>query len=52
VNSSAQKYGVETYTLLSNDPNYTLSIPLQERENNPLIRNNERLEKLPVKENL
>ncbi len=52
VNSSAQKYGVETYTLLSDDPNYTLSIPLQERENNPLIRNNERLEKLPVKENL
>ncbi|MDX8340290.1 RagB/SusD family nutrient uptake outer membrane protein [Draconibacterium sp. IB214405] len=52
VNSSAQKYGVETYTLLSDDPNYTLPIPLQERENNPLIRNNERLEKLPVKENL
>jgi len=52
VNSSALKYGVETFTLLSNDPNYTLPIPLQERENNPLIRNNERLEKLPVTQDL
>ena len=39
--------GTETYTLLSGDLNYTLPIPLDERENNPLIRNNERYEKLP-----
>ncbi len=32
--------GVEVYTLLSNDANYTLPIPLDERENNPYIRNN------------
>ena len=40
--------GEEVYTLFSNDQNYTLGIPLKERENNPLIRNNERLEKLPL----
>ena len=42
------KLGTETYTLLANDPNYTLPIPLTERENNPGIRNNERYEKIPV----
>ncbi len=46
VNESGNKLGTETYTLLSNDINYTLPIPLQERENNPLIRNNERYEKI------
>lgn len=40
--------GTETYTLLSNDLNYTLPIPLKERENNPLIYNNERFEKIPT----
>lgn len=40
--------GKETYTLLPYDFNYTLSIPLKERENNPLIRDNERYEKIPV----
>lgn len=40
--------GEESYTLFTNDKNYTLGIPLKERENNPLIRNNERLEKLPL----
>ena len=39
--------GRQTYTLLPNEPNYTLPIPMRERENNPLIRNNERYEKLP-----
>lgn len=39
--------GTERYTLLPNDLNYTLPIPMEERENNPLIRNNERYDKLP-----
>ncbi|WP_066220087.1 RagB/SusD family nutrient uptake outer membrane protein [Formosa haliotis] len=38
----------EIYTLLSDDINYTLPIPLEERENNPQIRNNERYEKIPI----
>ncbi len=46
VNESNVTLGTETYTLLSDDPNYTLPIPLKERENNPLIRNNERYEKI------
>ncbi|WP_170154478.1 RagB/SusD family nutrient uptake outer membrane protein [Mangrovibacterium diazotrophicum] len=48
INASGAKLGTETYTLLSDDPNYTLPIPLKERENNPLIRNNERYEKIPT----
>lgn len=40
-------YGTEYYTLFPNDLNYTLPIPLAERENNPLIQNNERYDKLP-----
>jgi hypothetical protein len=48
VSTDGTKTGTETYTLLSDDPNYSLPIPLKERENNALIRNNERLEKLPV----
>ena len=39
--------GVETFTLLKNDRNYTLSLPRQERENNPFIRDYERFDKLP-----
>ncbi len=46
VNDDGTKIGTETYTLLSNDLNYTLPIPLKERENNSLIRNNERYEKI------
>lgn len=38
----------ETYTLFSDDPNYTLPLPLEERDNNPLIRNVDRYEKYPV----
>ncbi|MEH0157703.1 RagB/SusD family nutrient uptake outer membrane protein [Limibacter armeniacum] len=45
------KLGTETYTLLPDDFNYTLPIPIKERNNNPLIRNNERYEKIPVIEN-
>ncbi len=39
--------GKESYRLLKNDPNYVLPIPIAERDNNPLIVNNDRLEKLP-----
>jgi len=48
IEDSGAKVGTETFTLLSNDLNYTLPIPLKERENNPLIRNNERYEKIPI----
>lgn len=48
VNATGVKLGTETYTLLPDDPNYTLPIPLKERENNPLIRNNDRYEKIPT----
>jgi SusD family. len=48
IEDDGSKLGTETYTLLSDDLNYTLPIPLEERENNPLIRNNERYEKIPV----
>lgn len=40
-------YGTQKYTLFPGDLNYTLPIPLSERDNNPLIENNERYEKLP-----
>lgn len=36
-----------TFRLLKEDPNYVLPIPLAERENNPMIKNNDRLEKIP-----
>lgn len=39
--------GKETYRLTPNDLNYTLPIPLEEREKNPLIKNNERRDKVP-----
>ena len=39
--------GSEVYTLFPDDKNYTMSIPLSERENNPLIQNNERYAKMP-----
>lgn len=51
VNDDGVKVGTETYTLLSNDYNYSLPIPLKERNNNPLIRNNDRYEKIPELEN-
>lgn len=43
-------YGTQYYTLFPDDLNYTLPIPLDERENNPLIQNNERYDKLPETE--
>lgn len=45
--SDGAKLGVQRYTLLPDDKNYTLPIPLEERENNPTIKNNERYDKLP-----
>ncbi|MGJ5642393.1 RagB/SusD family nutrient uptake outer membrane protein [Formosa sp. S-31] len=48
IEESGVRTGTETFTLLSDDINYTLPIPLKERENNPQIRNNERYEKIPV----
>lgn len=47
VGDDGTKIGTETYTLFSDDLNYTLPIPLKERQNNSLIRNNERYEKIP-----
>lgn len=47
IDDNNEKLGTETFTLLPNDYNYTLPIPLKERQNNPLIRNNERYEKIP-----
>ncbi len=48
IEDNGSKLGTEIYTLLSNDINYTLPLPLDERENNPLIYNNERYVKIPV----
>lgn len=39
--------GTELYILMKNDPNYTLAVPMAEKENNPLIRDYERFDKLP-----
>lgn len=47
-----RKIGTETYTLFSDDANYTLPIPLKERQNNPIIRNNDRYEKIPSIDNV
>ncbi|WP_170066908.1 RagB/SusD family nutrient uptake outer membrane protein [Flavobacterium granuli] len=52
VGDDGRKIGTETYTLFSDDKNYTLPIPLKERENNPIIRNNERYEKIPSIDNV
>jgi len=48
VDEEGEVLKTETYTLYSNDLNYTLPIPIKERENNPGIVNNERTDKLPV----
>lgn len=45
--NAGTSYGTQTYTLYPGELNYTLPIPLEERENNPLIQNNERYDKLP-----
>lgn len=47
---SGTVYGTQRYTLFPGELNYTLPIPLDERENNPLIQNNERYDKLPETE--
>lgn len=45
--ADGNKTGIAVYKLFPNDLNYTLPIPLKERDNNPLIRNNERYDKIP-----
>lgn len=45
--ANGNNMGTQRYSLLPEDPNYSLPIPLTERDNNPLIRNNERFDKLP-----
>lgn len=45
VDETGATLGIQVYTLLSKDPNYTLPIPLKERQNNPYIENNDRYEK-------
>ncbi len=47
LNEDGSQLGKETYQLYADDPNYLLPIPMAERDNNPLIRNNERIEKMP-----
>ena len=37
----------ETYHLLKNDPNYTLSLPYKEKDNNPMIMDYDRFDKVP-----
>lgn len=47
LNSANKVSRIETYTLLANDRNYTLSLPQAEKNNNPLIRDYERYDKFP-----
>ncbi len=51
LDSEGSRLGTETFVLFSDDPNYLLPIPLAERDNNPLIRNNNRIAKLPETNN-
>lgn len=37
----------ETYHLLKNDPNYTLALPYKEKDNNPMILDYDRFDKVP-----
>lgn len=37
----------ETYHLLKNDPNYTLALPYKEKDNNPMIMDYDRIDKVP-----
>ncbi len=46
VNNDGMRSGRVAYRLLKNDANYVLPIPMAERDNNPLIINNDRLEKI------
>ena len=47
VDENYNQEGQEAYRFLKDDPNYVLPIPLAERDNNPLIINNDRMAKLP-----
>ncbi len=46
VNDDGLRVSRVSFRLLKNDANYVLPIPLTERDNNPLIVNNDRLEKI------
>jgi len=37
----------EVYHLMKNDPNYTLSLPYKEKDNNPMIMDYDRFDKVP-----
>lgn len=47
VDGNGNKGMRNTYRLLKNDPNYTLSVPEQEKANNPFIYDYERFDKMP-----
>ena len=50
VNNSGAIMGTELYMLSPNDPNYVYPIPQDELDVNNVIEQNERVEKLPIKE--
>ncbi len=43
----ASSLGTETYRLMKNDPNYTLALPYKEKDNNPMILDYDRFDKVP-----
>lgn len=47
VDEDGNKGAVQIFRLLIDDPNYTLSLPEQEKENNPFIYDYERYDKMP-----
>ncbi len=47
MDAEGNKQGTESYHLLPDDKNYTLSLPQNEKTNNPLIFDYERYDKLP-----
>lgn len=47
VDGDGNKAGTEVYRLLRDDRNYTLSVPAEEKDNNPFIRDYERFDKMP-----
>ena len=47
VMQSAVLLRTESYHLLKNDPNYTLSLPYKEKDNNPMIMDYDRFDKVP-----
>lgn len=47
VMQSAVLVRTETYHLLKDDPNYTLALPYKEKDNNPMILDYDRFDKVP-----